>query len=60
MRTNIAEHRLLRFLLPAKAFAAVRKGTKLWLMECRCGNKQDYWDAGGLRYKAAGEPRKMC
>jgi hypothetical protein len=52
-----AEHRFLKFILPAKAFAAVRAGTKLWLAECPCGHKQDLWDAGDVRYKAAGEPR---
>jgi hypothetical protein len=52
-----AEHRFLKFILPAKAFAAVRAGTKEWLAECPCGHKRDIWDSGGVRYKAAGEPR---
>lgn len=50
-----AEHRFLKFILPARAFAAVKTGTKQWLIECRCGNKMDLWDCGGVRYKAAGE-----
>jgi hypothetical protein len=54
-----AEHRFLRFILPAKAFAAVRAGTKQWLAECPCGHKRDFWDSGGVRYKAAGEPRQL-
>lgn len=49
-----AEHKFLKFILPARAFAAVEAGTRLWLMECPCGYKQDLWDAGGVRYKAAG------
>jgi hypothetical protein len=53
------EHRLLKFILPARAFEAVRVGTKLWLLECSCGHKQDYWDAGGVRYKAAGQPKRL-
>jgi hypothetical protein len=53
------EHRFLRFILPAKAFSAVRAGTKKWLAECPCGYKRDVWDSGGVRYKAAGEPRKL-
>ena len=52
-------HRFLKFLLPAKLLAAVRAGTKEWLAECSCGHKQDYWDAGGVRYKATGEPRQV-
>jgi len=55
-----SEHRLLKFILPARAFAAVRTGTKLWLIECSCGQKRDYWDAGGVRYKAAGQPKTLA
>ncbi len=54
-----AEHRFLKFILPAKAFAAVRAGTKQWLTECPCGHRRDLWDSGGVRYKAAGEPRML-
>jgi hypothetical protein len=49
-----AEHRFLKFVLPAKAFTAVKAGTKLWLAECPCGHRQDLWDAGRVRYKASG------
>ena len=57
-----AEHRFLKFILPAKAFAAIKAGTKQWLAECPCGHKRDVWDSGGVRYKAAGEPkhRRHC
>ncbi len=48
------EHRFLKTILPAKVFAAVREGTKQWLAECPCGHKQDFWDSGGVRYKAIG------
>ena len=51
-------HRFLKFILPAKAFDAVRAGTKQWLAECRCGHKRDVWDLGGVRYGAAGQPRR--
>ncbi len=53
-----AEHRFLRFILPERAFEAVKAGTKQWLMACPCGHKRDVWDAGGVRYKAVGEPRQ--
>jgi len=54
-----ATHRFLKRVLPAKAFEAVKAGTKQWLMECPCGHKRDIWDSGGIRYKAAGEPRRL-
>ena len=53
-----AEHKFLKFILPAKAFAAVEAGTRQWLIECPCGHRRDYWEAGGVRYKAVGEPRQ--
>jgi len=51
------EHKALRWLLPKSWFEAVKRGTKEWLAECPDGHVQDIWDAGGIRYKAAGEPR---
>jgi hypothetical protein len=54
-----AAHRFLKLILPSKAFAAVREGTKQWLAECPCGHRRDLWDSGGVRYKAAGEPRQI-
>lgn len=50
------EHRFLKFILPANLFKAIREDTKNWLLECPCGYKRDFWDAGGVRYKAVGEP----
>ena len=53
-----AEHKFLKFILPATVFKAVRAGTKKWLLECPCGHKRDLWDAGGVRHKGVGEPRQ--
>ena len=52
-----AEHKFLKFILPENWFAAVKAGTRQWLIECPCGFARDLWDAGGVRYKAVGEPR---
>ena len=52
------EHRILRALLPERAFEALRDGTREWLMECSCGHKADLWSVGGVRFKATGEPRQ--
>lgn len=51
--------RILKFILPAKAFTAIKAGTKQWIVECPCGNKLDCWDSGGVRYMAVGEPRRL-
>jgi hypothetical protein len=50
--------KLLKFILPEKTFASVRDETKEWLIACPCGHARDLWDAGGVRYKATGEPRR--
>jgi hypothetical protein len=55
-----ARHHILHWLLPAKIYKALEKGTRKWLQECRhCGYKQDYWEAGNMRYKAYGEPTEL-
>jgi hypothetical protein len=54
-----SQHRFLKFILPKKAFEAVKAGTKQWLIECKCGHKRDFWDLGGVRHKGYGEPRKF-
>lgn len=50
---------MLRRVLPRRAFEAVRAGTKQWLMACPCGHRRDLWDTGGIRFLAAGEPRRL-
>ena len=49
--------KLFRFILPSKAFAAVEAGTRKWIAVCSCGHKRDYFELGGIRYKAAGNPK---
>jgi hypothetical protein len=51
--------RLLQRTLPARAFAAIEAGTRRWVVECKCGALQDFWDTGGIRYKAVGEQRML-
>jgi hypothetical protein len=51
--------KILRFILPSKVFAAIEAGTRQWLAECPCGHKRDYFEAGGIRYKACGNPRVL-
>ncbi len=55
-----ARHHFLHRMLPTKVYRALEKGTRQWLQECRnCGYKQDYWEAGNVRYKAYGEPTQL-
>ena len=50
---------MLSRVLPRRAYRALCEGTKNCLIECPCGARRDVWEAGGIRYKAAGEPRQF-
>ena len=55
-----ARHHFLHRMLPTKVYRALEKGARQWLQECRhCGYKQDYWEAGNVRYKVYGEPTQL-
>jgi hypothetical protein len=58
-RPRHMKQRFAKKILPERAYRAIEEGTRQWLIECPCGHKQDFWDAGGIRYKAAGEPRQL-
>ena len=48
----------LRFLSPAGRVAAEAE-SRAWKATCpSCGLKTSIWDLGGLRYKAAGKPKR--
>lgn len=49
--------RFLERVLPASWIAAIREETVSWRVECPCGHSQDLWSYGGIRYRAAGNPR---
>ena len=49
---------ILRFLPPARR-AEAEADSRAWKDTCpSCGLKTSVWDLGGLRYKAAGRPRR--
>lgn len=51
--------RILRWL-PGRWVRAMREDTKRWLIACpACGETHDLWELGGVRYLAAGQPRKL-
>lgn len=49
--------RLFRALLPPKWFASMEADSRLWKVRCHCGCTRSVWDLGGIRWKAAGNPR---
>jgi hypothetical protein len=53
---------LQRFFLsivPRSIGKAMEKESRLWRLRCGpCGHETSVWDAGGIRYLAAGRPRR--
>ena len=43
-------------------FAAMQRESRLWKMECpHCrADTTDVWEMGGIRYRAAGEPKRKA
>ena len=50
---------LITSLLPQKWAEAIEAESRAWMMQCPCGNEISVWCAGGIRYKAAGNPRRL-
>jgi hypothetical protein len=49
---------LTRWVGPETA-AAVQAHSRAWLVQCpNCGLERSIWEIGGVRYKAAGNPRR--
>ncbi|MCI0361794.1 MAG: hypothetical protein L0211_25185 [Planctomycetaceae bacterium] len=54
---------LQRFVLaivPRRLGQAIEKESRLWVSVCPgCGQETSIWEAGGIRYLAAGNPRRL-
>jgi hypothetical protein len=51
--------RLALWLLPKRWSDSLEAESRQWLAECPCGHACSVWELGGIRWKAAGQPRKM-
>lgn len=66
LKTTMARERhmttIQRFflsILPRSVGQAMEKESRLWTMRCgSCNREMSVWDAGGIRYLAAGRPRR--
>jgi hypothetical protein len=46
-------------LFPARA-EEMEAESRAWIIRCeRCGGEQSVWDAGGMRYRSRGAPRRV-
>lgn len=48
--------KLVSNLLPRPWAAAIEAESRAWMMRCPCGHETSVWEAGGVRFKAAGNP----
>ena len=55
--------KLIKMLVPETTFFAMEAESKLWTVKCsNCSHERSIWSMGGIRYKAAGNPRiyRVC
>jgi hypothetical protein len=51
--------RIILALLPASWAKAAQAESREWMMRCgHCGHEQSVWDAGGIRWRVYGNPRR--
>jgi hypothetical protein len=51
--------KLITSIVPKTWAKAIEADSREWMIQCPCGEEISIWDAGGIRYKAAGEPRQL-
>ncbi|MFM7750427.1 MAG: hypothetical protein ACKOTF_08675 [Opitutaceae bacterium] len=50
---------LILRLIPGRWARAMESESRLWRSRCDCGHDWSVWDEGGIRWGAAGEPRRL-
>jgi len=58
MSTPTATQRFFLRLLPWWA-GAIEAESRSWVATCACGSTFSVWDAGGIRFRASGEPTRL-
>lgn len=52
--------KLLTRVLPGKMAEDMEAESRSWMMRCpTCGKEKSVWEAGGIRWKAAGNPSRF-
>ncbi|MGD9116923.1 MAG: hypothetical protein PVJ61_07105 [Dehalococcoidia bacterium] len=51
--------RLITKILPGKLAKSMEAESRAWMMRCPCGHEISVWEAGGVRYKAAGKSLRL-
>lgn len=45
-------------ILPPRWAAKMEAESRSWIVRCSCGYARSIWDLGGIRWGAAGQPRR--
>jgi len=51
--------KLVAAVLPKKWAESMEAESRSWMIRCPCGFEQSVWELGGIRWKAAGNPRRL-
>lgn len=51
--------KLIISIVPTRWAQAMEAESRAWRMRCPCGEETSIWEMGGIRYKAAGSPRRL-
>jgi hypothetical protein len=51
--------RFLIAILPPAWAEDMRRESLDWMLRCTCGFERSIWEAGGVRWKAKGNPRRL-
>lgn len=58
MNTRPVLRSLIQMFVSKETFAAMEAESKVWMAQCpNCKFERSIWDMGGIRYKAAGNPK---
>lgn len=52
--------KLVLSFVPAKTAARIEAESRSWMMRCPDGHERSIWEAGGIRYRASGNPRRLA
>jgi hypothetical protein len=52
-----AIQRFFQRMLPQSWAASMEAHSRSWMVRCKCGFARSVWELGGIRWKAAGQPR---
>jgi len=52
-------HKFILRIVPEAWARDIETQSRRWMMRCACGFEQSVWAAGGVRWKARGNPRRL-